>query len=708
MTNILLSTLGTWGVIPELFGFVNSNDFNLYKNSDKLSEINKLRETIQPVDQVWLIGSGGSFAKEAIEKIENWRNKVSIKQKIFYFLPDGINDLTTTRDCYFMANLIYRVVYNAKLQKKETGGQLILSLAGGRKTMGSNLQDAAHTFGCDYVLHIISDDTFNSDLKKINFLAAFPKKLANAVMPIVIFKNLEPNYALLTDNLNKKLLPFKFKKIKKENIIDNSVDFYNLIQSEKEKSRSFVFNIADTMYGDSKNSNFTALYLLKPNKLQILKNMKIGTTPSNYKKEYEIIKKIPKVELHCHLGGILDSKELVEVAQTLEDTIITLRKTHTSFNNFLKEIEKAVSEKNIVAVSKLIDNSIKKLRTKFTKIKEPYTVTAFLLCFNNNIGLLDKFIFGNYRSKESFVKIGIKKYETLGDLQGSGLLQHKKTIKKTVKILTDKTRKHNVKYLELRCSPVNYTRGGLTAIEVYNIIQQELEKDKNCTYGIIFIASRHGKQENITKHMDLALDIVKNQSNKNVKLVGIDVAGDENAKKPSELRKDLIPIMEKCLKITIHAGETEGVGNIWEAVYHLNAERIGHGLNLLKNQQLLSHFLDRKITVELCPSSNNQIVGYKNFAKINNCKNIYPLKDYLHSGLKVCINTDNPGISRTDFTNEYLHASTLCENGLSLWQVLILIRNGFKAAFIDYDTRRKVLRAVEKEIVSVISEVLDE
>jgi hypothetical protein len=56
----------------------------------------------------------------------------------------------------------------------------------------------------------------------------------------------------------------------------------------------------------------------------------------------------------------------------------------------------------------------------------------------------------------------------------------------------------------------------------------------------------------------------------------------------------LLPLMEKSLHITIHAGENVDVPSIWEAVYHLNAERIGHGLTLRENPELMKHVIDKK------------------------------------------------------------------------------------------------------------------
>jgi adenosine deaminase len=276
----------------------------------------------------------------------------------------------------------------------------------------------------------------------------------------------------------------------------------------------------------------------------------------------------------------------------------------------------------------------------FEDINQPYAVAQFLEKFKKNKDMLYKYIYSEPYS--SWFGKGIEYYEKLGDLQGSGLLQSEEAIRKSCRILSKKCKENNIKYLELRCSPQNYTKGGMDSEEVVNTIIDELKKDKNCYYSIMFIASRHGKMETVKKHIELAQNMLtKNAEFKNW-FAGFDLAGAEAAKSPEEFRELFLPLMERCINITIHAGEGEDAENIWKAVYHLNADRIGHGLTLKDKPELMSRFIDRKIAIEMCPSSNYQIVGFKDYRIDNSGKNIYPLKEYLDKGIYVTINTDDP------------------------------------------------------------------
>lgn len=115
----------------------------------------------------------------------------------------------------------------------------------------------------------------------------------------------------------------------------------------------------------------------------------------------------------------------------------------------------------------------------------------------------------------------------------------------------------------------------------------------------------------------------------------------------------------------------------------------------------------RKTVLEMCPSGNFQIVGFPdNYLPETGKLEPYPLKQYLDAGLWVTVNTDNPGISRTDFTRELHRAARMTLGGLSLWEILLLLRNSFRAAFIGADARHVLLRKAESEVIELIQEGL--
>ncbi len=138
------------------------------------------------------------------------------------------------------------------------------------------------------------------------------------------------------------------------------------------------------------------------------------------------------------------------------------------------------------------------------------------------------------------------------------------------------------------------------------------------------------------------------------------------------------------LALTVHAGENDDAEGIWQAVFKLNARRLGHALHLGQSPDLLRAVADRGIALEMCPYANFQIKGYPLDAAVATASPTgrYPLLGYLRAGLRVSVNTDNIGISAASLTDNLLLAARLCP-GLTRLDVLRLQRHALDAAFVS-------------------------
>lgn len=79
----------------------------------------------------------------------------------------------------------------------------------------------------------------------------------------------------------------------------------------------------------------------------------------------------------------------------------------------------------------------------------------------------------------------------------------------------------------------------------------------------------------------------------------------------------------------------------------------------------------------------------------------YPLRQYLDENLDVTVNTDNPFISNSSMTKEYIVASRMI-GGLTKWEVLRLIKNSFRGAAIPKDEKRKLMNEIDDEIYEIL------
>lgn len=681
MSNILVTTFGaTWAVAAELLTIFSPGLLDLLKNNQKvvdfqkkLSENNKFR-----LDELWLICTQGETTDVALTQFKEWINHfVDTKLPLVRYLSlDKLTDLTNEEECRQMADFIYRTILKANHVKED--GKLILSLTGGRKTMSTDMQRAADLFGCDMLIHVAEN---NFRLREIiEFTTPLNPEEANKLFIVEVKTDKTKNIitemvpAIATDDY-----PIEFSRKNSAQL-----SLYQEILKRLETSEYVHYNAYKTRTSRGLQSVFHGLQQLSPEKLKEL---------DEEKPAYEWLKALPKTDLHCHFGGILHSDELVTVALANEKLITECAERHEAFRHWKEQIKKEVESRNTEVLKEYLTDKNRLRNLLFPEIQEPLVVSAFISAFQNDIELLDQIIFSNYQQDEKYRYIGIRKYEKLGDLQGSALLQNQNAIAAACQVLLRQCEEHNIKYLELRCSPCNYTRGGLTGREVVECMFDNLASHPNCDIRLIIIGSRHGDKQVFEKHVSLTLELLKDEKYQNF-IVGFDVAGNEAIASPSELRVMMLPLLKECLHVTIHAGEDQPVENIWEAVYELNTDRVGHGLTLIENEVLLKRFRDRNIFIELCPSSNFQICDYNLRSKT------YPLREYMTKGLKVTLNTDNPGISRTTITKEYQFMSEYA--GLSKIEVLQLLRNSFQAVFLPKDEKKSLMLSIENELYKLI------
>src|SRR4051812_40964109 len=101
-----------------------------------------------------------------------------------------------------------------------------------------------------------------------------------------------------------------------------------------------------------------------------------------------------------------------------------------------------------------------------------------------------------------------------------------------------------------------------------------------------------------------------------------------------------------------HAGESTGPETIWEALTHLGAERIGHGIAAARDERLMAHLAERRIPLEVCPTSNVRTRSVPSLAE-------HPLPQLVAAGVPVTINSDDPPMFSTTLNAEYAVAAEL-------------------------------------------------
>jgi adenosine deaminase len=247
-----------------------------------------------------------------------------------------------------------------------------------------------------------------------------------------------------------------------------------------------------------------------------------------------------------------------------------------------------------------------------------------------------------------------------------------------------------VRYIEARFCPALNAREGLHLDDVMQAVMKGLargERETGTVARVIVCALRSFPWPHAMEMAELA---VAWQSRG---VVAFDLAGGEAGNPAHEHAAAFDFARNANLAVTVHAGEGDGAQSIREAVHRCAADRIGHGTRLLEDAALERYVIDRRIPLEVCPTSNVQTRVAATFGT-------HPMARYVERGAIVTINTDNRLMSGVSLSDEYARCAE--HLGFTLTQLGVLALAAFDAAFVDHDTRQALRRAAARELEAML------
>jgi adenosine deaminase len=181
-------------------------------------------------------------------------------------------------------------------------------------------------------------------------------------------------------------------------------------------------------------------------------------------------------------------------------------------------------------------------------------------------------------------------------------------------------------------------------------------------------------------------------------VVGFDIAGAEAGSPPSRHLDAFQYVARENFHITIHAGEGFGLPSIWEALQWCGAERLGHGVRIVDDirvstdgtvslGRLASYIRDRRIPLEMCPTSNVQTGAAPSIAE-------HPIGLLRQLSFRVTVNTDNRLMSAVSLSSEFHALASAFGYGWSDFEWLTI--NAMKSAFAHFDQRLHLINTVIK------------
>ena len=181
-------------------------------------------------------------------------------------------------------------------------------------------------------------------------------------------------------------------------------------------------------------------------------------------------------------------------------------------------------------------------------------------------------------------------------------------------------------------------------------------------------------------------------------VVGFDIAGAEAGFPPTRHLDAFEYLRRENAHFTIHAGEAFGLPSIWEAIQWCGADRLGHGVRIIDDIEvapggaarlgrLAAYVRDKRIPLELCPSSNVQTGAATSIAE-------HPIGLLARLRFRVTVNTDNRLMSGTSMSREIGLLAEAFGYGLADLQWFTV--NAMKSAFIPFDERLALIDDVIK------------
>jgi adenosine deaminase len=256
-------------------------------------------------------------------------------------------------------------------------------------------------------------------------------------------------------------------------------------------------------------------------------------------------------------------------------------------------------------------------------------------------------------------------------------------------------------YAELRWAPEQHQSAGLTLEEAVEAVQDGIEQGRKdaaadghpIVVGQLLTAMRHAK-----RGMAIAETAVAYRDRG---VAGFDIAGAEDGFPPILHLEAFEYLRRENAHFTIHAGEAFGLPSIWQAIQRCGAERLGHGVRIVDDidfdapggprlGRLAAYIRDRRIPLEMCPSSNLQTDAVPGMRSIAD----HPIGRLKDLGFRVTVNCDNRLMSGTSMSREL---SLLVDAfGYDLADLRWFTINAMKSAFLPFDERLAIINDVIK------------
>jgi adenosine deaminase len=279
-----------------------------------------------------------------------------------------------------------------------------------------------------------------------------------------------------------------------------------------------------------------------------------------------------------------------------------------------------------------------------------------------------------------------------------GVMQSPAALRRVAAECAEDLAADGVVYAEVRFAPELHVETGLTLDEVVDAVlagfaegsARAAAAGRRIRVGALLTAMRHN-----ARSMEIAELAIRFRDRG---VVGFDIAGAEAGHPPTRHLDAFEYLQRENAHFTIHAGEAFGLPSIWQALQWCGADRLGHGVRIVDDitahddgtatlGRLAGYVRDKRIPLELCPSSNVQTGAAKSIAE-------HPIGLLTELRFRVTVNTDNRLMSGCSMGSEMLALVDAFGYGWAELQWLTV--NAMKSSFLPFDERLATITDVIK------------
>lgn len=263
------------------------------------------------------------------------------------------------------------------------------------------------------------------------------------------------------------------------------------------------------------------------------------------------------------------------------------------------------------------------------------------------------------------------------------LLQTKIGIEEAIYLILKEAQENGIIYSEIRFAPQLHLQKGLSQEEV--IISAINGIKKAPIKANLILCCMRG--DNNFEDNVLTVELAHKFLVKDGGVVAIDLAGAESLYKTKNYEKLFSLAKQYKIPFTIHAGEADDASSIKDAIL-FGAKRIGHGINILLNKEVVELSKRKNIFFEMCPTSNCLTHTIDDIKK-------FPLLSFIEEDLNATINTDDLGIEGTTIKKEFELMEK--EFGLTKEQEIKLLLNAVDCAFTTDEVKKDLRKIIKNQ-----------